>query len=245
MEPRLEESYRKKAERFGKPGSRDLRQLEDIYHKRTSGVYIGDMVFGSNDGIITTFAIVSASVAAHLSPGVIIILGFANLIADGISMGVGSYLGKKSEVDYQRAQRKKEYLEVEEFPDIERHEIGEIFAEWGFEGSDRDRAVEIVSGNKDVWVDFMMMNELGLGPEDKTKPLRHGVTMFGSFFIAGLVPLIPFFPSGSWKSPRRMRHRRWSHGNGSILRSWSAFCPMRRRSCCPASRRDQSCPGYR
>ena len=96
MEPRLEELYRKKAERFERPESRNLKQLEDVYHKRTGGVYIGDMVFGANDGIITTFAIVSASVAAHLSPAVIIILGFANLIADGISMGEGNYLCKKS-----------------------------------------------------------------------------------------------------------------------------------------------------
>lgn len=65
--------------------------------------HIGDLVFGANDGIITTFAVVSGVAGASLSPRVAIILGVANLLADGFAMGAGNYLGMLSEQDYQRS----------------------------------------------------------------------------------------------------------------------------------------------
>jgi VIT1/CCC1 family predicted Fe2+/Mn2+ transporter len=63
--------------------------------------HIGDLVFGANDGIVTTFAVVSGVSGAALSPRVAIILGFANLLADGFAMAAGSYLGTRSEQEYQ------------------------------------------------------------------------------------------------------------------------------------------------
>jgi VIT1/CCC1 family predicted Fe2+/Mn2+ transporter len=60
------------------------------------------LVFGANDGIVTTFAVVSGSTGAALSPRIIIILGLANLLADGIAMGAGNYLGMRSEQEYEK-----------------------------------------------------------------------------------------------------------------------------------------------
>jgi hypothetical protein len=65
--------------------------------------HIGDLVFGANDGIVTTFAVVSGVSGAQLSPAVAIILGLANLLADGFAMGAGNYLGMRSEQDYQNS----------------------------------------------------------------------------------------------------------------------------------------------
>lgn len=59
--------------------------------------YLGDIIYGANDGIITTFAVVSSAAGAGLGPTVVIILGIANLIADGFSMGASRYLASKSE----------------------------------------------------------------------------------------------------------------------------------------------------
>jgi VIT1/CCC1 family predicted Fe2+/Mn2+ transporter len=58
---------------------------------------IGDVVFGANDGLITTFAVVSSVTGAELGAPVALVLGLANLLADGISMGAGDYLGRRSE----------------------------------------------------------------------------------------------------------------------------------------------------
>ncbi len=70
--------------------------------KIQAGKYIGDIVYGANDGIITTFAVVAGVAGAELAPSVVIILGFANLLADGFSMATSNYLARKSENDYNK-----------------------------------------------------------------------------------------------------------------------------------------------
>jgi VIT1/CCC1 family predicted Fe2+/Mn2+ transporter len=75
---------------------------EKLLHER--GSYIRDSVFAASDGIVTTFAVVAGSTGAALDPSVVLILGFANLFADGFSMSAGTYLGVKSETEYEKAQ---------------------------------------------------------------------------------------------------------------------------------------------
>ena len=74
--------------------------------------YLPELVYGGIDGIVTTFAVVAASVGAKLSSEIVIILGLANLVADGISMGVSAYLSAKSE----QAQAAKEGNEAKKTP---------------------------------------------------------------------------------------------------------------------------------
>lgn len=69
--------------------------------------YLGQFVYGGIDGAVTTFAVVAGATGAQLAPAIVIILGFANLIADGFSMGVGSYLSSKSEIELARKNKKK------------------------------------------------------------------------------------------------------------------------------------------
>ncbi len=107
---------------------------EPTIHDIEKGRYIGDMVYGGIDGIVTTFAVVSGVAGAALSTGIVLILGFANLFADGLSMAVGNYLGTKSEVDYKRRERYREEWEIENLPDEERTEIRQIYKRKGFTG---------------------------------------------------------------------------------------------------------------
>ena len=64
--------------------------------------YVRDIVLSANDGIVTTFAVVAGSLGASLSPSIVVILGLANLFADGLSMSTGAYLGVKSEIEYEQ-----------------------------------------------------------------------------------------------------------------------------------------------
>lgn len=74
--------------------------MEYKWHRNPSrSKYLPDLVFGAMDGSITTFAVVSGVIGAGLGPHIILILGFANLFADGFSMAVANYLSKKSESD--------------------------------------------------------------------------------------------------------------------------------------------------
>lgn len=181
---------------LGQTEHRDLMQLEDNYHQRTSGLYLSDMIFGANDGIVTTFAVVAGVSGAALSPLVVIVLGFANLIGDGLAMGIGNYLGRKSEEAYQRGQREKERFEIRHLRDVEIAESEEILRQRGFEGADLAAAMRVITGNEDRWIDFMMRDELGILEEKGGSAFNHGIATFVSFFVAGLVPLLPFLVPG-------------------------------------------------
>jgi vacuolar iron transporter family protein len=163
-------------------------------HQKEKGKYIGDFVYGALDGIITTFAVVSGVQGAQMNNSVVLIMGFANLLADGISMGVGNYLSTKSELEYIKKEREREEWEIEHYPDGEREEIRHIFKKKGFIGKDLDRAVKVITSDKKIWVDTMMLDELGLTVEDKT-PVMSGFATFISFLIAGFIPLLIYVVS--------------------------------------------------
>ncbi len=153
--------------------------------------YLPEVVYGSIDGIVTTFAVVAGSAGADLGINIILILGMANLFADGLSMSIGSYLSKKSEQDNYNKHLKIEEWEIEHMPDVERKEIEEIFRDKGFEGEELKMVVNRITANKQVWLDTMMKDELGLTLEKKS-PLKSGITTLLSFIVAGAVPLVVY-----------------------------------------------------
>lgn len=153
--------------------------------------YLGEFVYGGIDGSVTTFAVVAGSVGAGLDSVIIIILGFANLLADGFSMSVGAYLSTKSERDNYHKHKKIEYWEVDHMPEMEREEVREIYRQKGFEGKLLEQVVEVITADKDRWVDVMMKDELGMIKEEKS-PFAIGAVTFSAFVLVGLVPLFVY-----------------------------------------------------
>jgi VIT1/CCC1 family predicted Fe2+/Mn2+ transporter len=160
-------------------------------HKSEHGRYIKSMVYGGLDGIITTFAVVAGVTGASLSSGIVLILGFANLIADGLSMAIGDYLSTKAEAEYNRAERRREAWEVEHYPEGEKKELVELYVEKGLSEEDATAIVEILARNKETWIDIMMLEELGIVESDES-PVKNGIATFFSFGIFGLVPLLAY-----------------------------------------------------
>jgi len=160
-------------------------------HQQAQGRYIKSAIYGGLDGIITTFAVVAGVAGASLSAGIVLILGFANLIADGISMAIGDYLSTKAEKEYARAERKRESWEVENYPEGEMKEMVEIYMDKGIAEKDAKQMVEILSKHKKAWVDVMMVEELGI-VESKESPLKNSLVTFGSFVIFGFIPLFAY-----------------------------------------------------
>jgi VIT1/CCC1 family predicted Fe2+/Mn2+ transporter len=192
--------------------SRDLKQARDAYerrdveasaaahsplanaaerHQQQTGQYIKSAVYGGLDGCVTTFAVVAGVAGASLSGGVVLILGFANLIADGLSMAIGDYLSTKSEQEYQRAERKREEWEVEHYPEGEKRELVELFAAKGMPEEDAEKVVEIFAKHPKAWVDVMMTEELGILHSEES-PLANAVVTFFSFALFGLIPLLAY-----------------------------------------------------
>ena len=171
-----------------------MKHSESSIHQKGTSLlgryqdYLGEFVYGGIDGSVTTFAVVTGAVGAGMDSSVILILGFANLFADGFAMSVGAYMSSKSEKQNYEKHKSLEYWEVEHLPELEREEIEDIYRKKGFEGPLLGQVVEVITRDKDRWVNEMMKDELNL-IEDTKSPFQTGLVTFSSFVSIGLIPL--------------------------------------------------------
>ena len=192
----------------------------------TEASYLRDWIYGGIDGAVTTFAIVCGVVGANFSTGVILVLGAANIVADGFSMAASNYTGSKAENDEFDRIRAHEEVQIEKDPEGEIQEIREIYRAKGFEGDDLNRAVEIITSDKKLWVNTMLTEEYGLPMSDRS-PAKAAFGTFVAFMLCGLVPLLPFFVSEDTLT--RSDAAQWSVGLtgavffaiGSLKSRWS------------------------
>ena len=165
--------------------------IESRLAEATAHSYLGDFVLGAVDGTVTTFAVVSGVAGAGLEKEVAVILGLANLLADGFSMAVGNYLGTKSEVEVVERVRRSEERHIEEIPEGEREEIRQIFAAKGFSGPLLEEIVHVITQDRKQWVDTMLTEEFGLRLRSPS-PVRAALATFSAFVLVGFLPLAPF-----------------------------------------------------
>jgi vacuolar iron transporter family protein len=153
--------------------------------------YLRDWVYGGIDGAVTTFAVVAGVMGADLSTRTVLILGAANLLADGFSMAAGNYSGTKSERDDHARLRRIEERHIDLVPEGEREEVRQILRAKGFSGSGLEDAVAVITSNRRRWVDTMLAEEYGL-PRVLRSPVKAGLSTFLAFLLCGSMPLAPF-----------------------------------------------------
>ncbi|MGQ9784840.1 MAG: VIT1/CCC1 transporter family protein [Anaerolineae bacterium] len=173
-------------------------------HGAASHAYLSDMVYGGLDGIVTTFAVVSGVAGAQLGVHVVLILGLANLFADGFSMATGAYLSTRAEREYYQRELAREHWEVEHMPEAERAELYEIYRQQGYTEEDAKRLVEIKTRDPELWVKAMMVEELGLLPDER-KPFYSALATFGAFVLAGAVPMLIYLAGLLFTIPEEVR----------------------------------------
>lgn len=153
--------------------------------------HFDDFIYGSIDGAVTTFAIVAGVMGASLPSVIILILGFANLFADGFSMAAANYQASKARNEFVEMKRKQEEWEIDNLEEQEIEEIREIYRKKGFKDQLLEDVVRIITSRRKIWIDTMMKEELGL-IEDGKNPINSSVNTFVGFNLVGLIPLIPF-----------------------------------------------------
>lgn len=158
-----------------------------------SSAFISDIVIGMADGLTVPFALAAGLSGAVNSNSIVITAGIAEIVAGSIAMGLGGYLSGKTELEHYDSELKREYDEVENKPEIERAEVKEVFANYGFSEKTQDLIVDELVKDKDMWVDFMMKFELGLEQPEPNRARNSAATIGISYIIGGLLPLSAYF----------------------------------------------------
>ncbi|WP_306116370.1 MULTISPECIES: VIT1/CCC1 transporter family protein [unclassified Roseovarius] len=161
--------------------------------------YLKQIVYGGNDGIVTTFAIVAgfagaaADGVAQIGGLAVLVFGLANLFADAVSMGLGEFLSLRSQHDLYRARRESELQEIRRNPQQEQMELFEILRQRGLPAGEADTTAAILARHPEMMADLMMTYEFGMQDPDEESPALNGLFTFGAFVIFGAVPLVPYF----------------------------------------------------
>src|SRR6056297_2871399 len=161
--------------------------------------FLKQIVYGGNDGIVTTFAIVagfagaSAEGVAQIGGLAVLVFGLANLFADAVSMGLGEFLSARSQNDLYRSQRNNELRAIAEDPEQERMELFEILRQRGLPAGEADTTTAILSRHPQVMADLMMTYEFGMQDPDEDNAALNGFFTFISFVVFGSAPLLPYF----------------------------------------------------
>lgn len=167
------------------------------------GNWLREIVFGLNDGLVTTLVFImaiSATAPAHL---VLIVLG--EVLAGGISMALGGYLSARTAREVLEKRIATEQYEIKHEPEEERAELVEIYRNKGLSGSLLQRVVAQLTANEERWLKAMVHDELGVVEEEQPIPWLQGLQIGLSFVVGGLIPTVPLLfslPQARW----------WSYG---------------------------------
>lgn len=153
--------------------------------------YLRDAVLGAVDGTVTTFAVVAGAIGASLPAPVVLVLGMANLLADGLSMGVGNYLGIRADTQARAQARREAATAIRLDTDAEREDLRAHYAELGLGDAVLDEVVEGITSDHESWLGAIMQARFGPEEEDDTA-VKAGLVTFGAFVVAGAIPLLVF-----------------------------------------------------
>ena len=161
-------------------------------HHVTSSAALRDFVIGMADGLTVPFALAAGLSGAVESTGLIVTAGVAEIAAGAIAMGLGGYMGAKTEKQHYESEYDREMHEVHHLPKVEEHEVGEILQSFGVPEKELPVVVKAICEHPEKWVDFMMRFELGLERPDPRRLFQSPLIIGGAYVLGGLVPLSPY-----------------------------------------------------
>jgi len=162
---------------------------------------VRDMIFGANDGLVSTLAFVAGVFGAITNPSIVLLSGIAELFAGTISMAVGSYQSSKSELEVLERESHRKKVKKGTTAEKERNELIKFYQKEGFKKGEAEAIVERISKEKELPTQAGTLEKLGFAPEELGNPIKAGVLCGVSFGLAAVVPILPFaFPVSSWEA---------------------------------------------
>ncbi|MGC9369813.1 MAG: VIT1/CCC1 transporter family protein [Paracoccaceae bacterium] len=161
--------------------------------------FLKQIVYGGNDGIVTTFAIVAgfagarAEGAAEIGALAVLVFGLANLFADGVSMGLGEFLSLRSQHDLYRMRHGDTLRAIARDTPSARDRLAQLFRKRGLSSSDAQAASAILSRHPQLMAEMMMTYAHGLTNPSDQRPAANGLVTFCAFLAFGAIPLVPYF----------------------------------------------------
>ena len=154
---------------------------------------VREIVFGGQDGLLTTLGIVTGVGGATDDRATILLAGFIALLSGALSMGVGQYLGGKAEREVVEHWVDFEQREMIEKPEEEVAEQIGYYRMKGFTPDEARMIVERLTKNPDIWLHEMVRDEFGIDPRDSEgSGLRATLAIAGSFAVGAFVPIVPY-----------------------------------------------------
>ncbi len=177
--------------------NREAEHAPHVEEHFESTDFVKDIVIGMADGLTVPFALAAGLSGAVDSGHVILVAGIAEIAAGSVAMGLGGYLAGKTEADHYESELKREYYEVDAFPQKEKQEVIEVLQDFGVSENSSREITEEMSKDKDKWVKFMMRFELGLEKPDPKRARNSAVTIGLSYIAGGFIPLSPYLFIGN------------------------------------------------
>jgi vacuolar iron transporter family protein len=178
------------------PGWQQVRpRIPDTQQRRTleKRRSIREVVFGVQDGILTTLGIITGVGVAEGDRAAVFISGFLALLAGALSMGVGEYLGRKAEREVVQATIDLEKREMADDPQGEFSEQVAFYKLKGFSAEEAEMIVRRLTQHPDIYLYEMVRDEFGIDPREAEEPsLRAPLAMSGSFALGSLLPILAF-----------------------------------------------------
>lgn len=167
---------------------------EYIHHTHPGhSAMIRELVFGMEDGMVSTLGAVTGIAAATHDPFVAVLSGLVVVAVESVSMGVGSYLSSKSVVSIDERKLAEEKEELREYPAEEKRELIDMYVESGWTKETAMQMAEEASKNDTLFLQEMALRELKVFQGEAEEPVKNGIVMGISYIVGGAVPLLPYF----------------------------------------------------
>ena len=184
------------------PRTRLEAMLKGEKWHNSTGSWIGDAIYGLNDGLGAVFGVVSgmagatggqASSAALNGDSVVRVAGLVAMLASALSMGASAFMASKSEREVYEAEIAREKAEIEQSPEHELEELSLLYQLKGFEEAEAQAIAVKVAVQPELFLKTMAQEELGLGERSFSNPVTGAISAGLSTAVGGIVPIIPFF----------------------------------------------------